>query len=189
MVGGSDKQGAGKTSASENEKTVMEVLMSVIGLVLAAHHSLQWWGGGVISKPPPWWALVSSKGLSSRSAWSLLKGFSNGPFCLSLSPCQSLPVPVYDNVSAGTNRWAPSAQSEPIEQQDDLHYASIHISGAQYQKVPHRLAGSNVQSDGSEEVLYSMVNVQRAKAVPEWASHDIGTEKASVLWPRQFSLL
>ena len=41
MVGGSDKQGAGKTSASENEKTAMEVLMSVIDLVLAAHHSLQ----------------------------------------------------------------------------------------------------------------------------------------------------
>ncbi|CAL8294265.1 unnamed protein product [Lota lota] len=39
-----------------------------------------------------------------------------------------LPVPVYENVSALTNRLAPAAQREPIEEQDDHHYASIHTS-------------------------------------------------------------
>ena len=107
------------------------------------------------------------QGSLNQNCMKPFKSVSNGLFCLSLSPCQSLCVPVYDNVLAGTNRLAPSAQSEPIELQADLHYASIHIARARYQEVPHRLAGSNVQSDQTEEVLYSMVNVKRAKAVPE----------------------
>ncbi|CAL8238168.1 unnamed protein product, partial [Lota lota] len=81
----------------------------------------------------------------------------------------TLCVPVYDNVLAVTNRLAPSAQSEPMEQQDDLHYASIHISRAKNQEVPSRLAGSHVQSDQKEEVLYSVVHFKRAKTVPEEA--------------------
>ncbi|CAL8238169.1 unnamed protein product, partial [Lota lota] len=92
-----------------------------------------------------------------------LKVFSKSTFLssLSLPPCQTLCVPVYDNVLAVTYRLAPSAQSEPMEQQDDLHYANIHISRAKNQEVPSRLAGSHVQSDQKEEVLYSVVNFKR----------------------------
>lgn len=74
---------------------------------------------------------------------------------------------MYDNVLALTNRSAPAAQREPLEQQDDLHYASIHFSRSKYQEVPGRLAGSCVQSDETEQVLYSVVNFQRPNAVPE----------------------
>lgn len=84
-----------------------------------------------------------------------------------LSPRQTLPVPVYGNVSALTNRSAGAAQGEPMEQQDDLHYASIHTSRPENQEVPHRLAGSRVQSDQTEEVHYAVVNIQRPNAVPE----------------------
>ncbi|XP_030204283.1 carcinoembryonic antigen-related cell adhesion molecule 6-like [Gadus morhua] len=39
-----------------------------------------------------------------------------------------LPAPVYENVSALTNRLAPAAQREPIEEQDGHHCAIIHTS-------------------------------------------------------------
>ncbi|KAJ3589991.1 hypothetical protein NHX12_007948 [Muraenolepis orangiensis] len=53
----------------------------------------------------------------------------------------SLPVPVYDNVSTLTNRSAAAAQREPIEEQDDLHYANIYTSCSENQ----------VQSDQKEQ--------------------------------------
>ncbi|KAG7257669.1 hypothetical protein CRUP_038093, partial [Coryphaenoides rupestris] len=65
----------------------------------------------------------------------------------------SLPVAVYGDASALTNRSAPAEQREPIEQQDDHHYASIHISRSENQEVPHLLAGSRDQSDQTETVL------------------------------------
>ncbi|KAJ3591502.1 hypothetical protein NHX12_009445, partial [Muraenolepis orangiensis] len=70
---------------------------------------------------------------------------------------ESLPVPVYDNVSTLTNRSAAAAQREPIEEQDDLHYANIYTSCSENQ----------VQSDQKEQVLYSLVNIKRPNAVPE----------------------
>ncbi|CAL8240079.1 unnamed protein product [Gadus morhua 'NCC'] len=39
-----------------------------------------------------------------------------------------LPVPVYENVSALTNRLAPAAQRESIEDQDGNHCVIIHTS-------------------------------------------------------------
>ncbi|KAK0151779.1 B-cell receptor CD22 [Merluccius polli] len=63
----------------------------------------------------------------------------------------ALPDPVYDNVLPLTNRLAPAAQREPIEEQDDLHYASIHISHSENQEVPRRSAGFPVQSHQTEE--------------------------------------
>ncbi|CAL8287249.1 unnamed protein product [Arctogadus glacialis] len=77
------------------------------------------------------------------------------------------PVPLSDNVSALTIRSAPVVQREPIEDQDDLHYASVHISHSENQEVPRCLAGSCVQSDQRDEVLYSVVNFKRHNAVPE----------------------
>ncbi|KAK0146423.1 Basement membrane-specific heparan sulfate proteoglycan core protein [Merluccius polli] len=71
---------------------------------------------------------------------------------------ESLPVPVYDNVLRLTNRTAPAAQREPIEERDDLHYASVHVSRSKNQEVPLCMAGSRVQSDQTDEVLYSVVN-------------------------------
>ncbi|KAK0146428.1 B-cell receptor CD22 [Merluccius polli] len=68
---------------------------------------------------------------------------------------ESLPVPVYDNVIPLTNRTAPAAQREPIEERDDLHYASVHVSRSKNQEVPLCMAGSRVQSDQTDEVLYS----------------------------------
>ncbi|KAJ3591173.1 hypothetical protein NHX12_009120, partial [Muraenolepis orangiensis] len=53
----------------------------------------------------------------------------------------SLPVPVYGNVSTLTNRSAAAAQREPIEEQDDLHYANIYTSCSENQ----------VQSDQKEQ--------------------------------------
>ncbi|CAL8239196.1 unnamed protein product, partial [Gadus morhua 'NCC'] len=44
-----------------------------------------------------------------------------------------LPVPVYENVSALTNRLAPAAQREPIEEQDGHHCAIIHTSSSDNQ--------------------------------------------------------
>ncbi|KAK0138186.1 B-cell receptor CD22 [Merluccius polli] len=70
------------------------------------------------------------------------------------------PLPVYGNVLALTNRAAPAARREPIERQDDLHYASV--SHSENQEVPRCSAGTRVQSDQTDEVLYSVVN-----AVPE----------------------
>ncbi|CAL8375087.1 unnamed protein product [Gadus morhua 'NCC'] len=80
---------------------------------------------------------------------------------------KSPPCPVYGNVSALTNRSASAAQREPIEEQDDLHYASIHISRSKNQEVPRGFAGALVKSDYTEQVLYSAINLKRTKAVPE----------------------
>ncbi|CAL8375081.1 unnamed protein product [Gadus morhua 'NCC'] len=80
---------------------------------------------------------------------------------------ESPPCPVYDNVSALTNRSASAAQREPIEEQDDPHYASIHISRSKNQEVPCGFAGVLVESDHTEQVLYSAINLKRPKAVPE----------------------
>ncbi|XP_030208563.1 HEPACAM family member 2 isoform X2 [Gadus morhua] len=82
-------------------------------------------------------------------------------------PDPPLPDPEYDNVSALSNRSAPAAQRRPIEDQDDLHYASVHISHSEKQEVPPCLAASRVQSDQTEEVLYSAVNFKSHNAVPE----------------------
>ncbi|XP_056442626.1 HEPACAM family member 2-like isoform X4 [Gadus chalcogrammus] len=80
---------------------------------------------------------------------------------------EKCPVPLSDNVSALTIRSAPAAQREPIEDQDDLHYASVHISHSRNQEVPRCLAGSCVQSDQPEGVLYSAVNFKKHNTVPE----------------------
>ncbi|CAL8349753.1 unnamed protein product [Arctogadus glacialis] len=80
---------------------------------------------------------------------------------------ESPPCPVYDNVSALTNRSASAAQREPIEEQDDPHYASIHISRSKNQEVPCGFAGALVESDHTEQVLYSAINLKRPKAGPE----------------------
>ncbi|XP_056467425.1 B-cell receptor CD22-like isoform X3 [Gadus chalcogrammus] len=80
---------------------------------------------------------------------------------------ESPPCPVYDNVSALTNRSASAAQREPIEEQDDPHYASIHISRSKNQEVPRGFAGALVESDHTEQVLYSAINLKRPKAVPD----------------------
>ncbi|CAL8363646.1 unnamed protein product [Merluccius merluccius] len=58
-------------------------------------------------------------------------------------------------------------QRELIEEQDDIHYASIHISHSGNQEVPHRSAGSPVQSRQTEEVLYSLAKFIRPNTVPE----------------------
>ena len=84
-----------------------------------------------------------------------------------LSPRQSPPCPVYGNVSALTNRSASAARRESIEEQDDPHYASIHISRSKNQEVPRGFAGALVESDQTEQVLYSAINLKRPKAVPE----------------------
>ena len=76
-----------------------------------------------------------------------------------LNPHQLLPVPVYENVSARTNHLAPAAQREPIEEQDDHHSAIIPTSLSENQEVPRWLAGSRVQSDHTDEVLYSVVKI------------------------------
>ena len=46
---------------------------------------------------------------------------------------QLLPVPVYENVPALTNRLAHAAQREPIEEQDGHHCAIIHTSSSDNQ--------------------------------------------------------
>ncbi|KAK0142935.1 Sialoadhesin [Merluccius polli] len=70
---------------------------------------------------------------------------------MALFHCMALPDPVYDNVLPLTNRLAPAAQREPIEEQDDIHYASIHISHSENQEVPCSSAGFPVQSRQTEE--------------------------------------
>ncbi|KAK0151296.1 B-cell receptor CD22 [Merluccius polli] len=77
------------------------------------------------------------------------------------------PLPVYGNVLALTNHAAPAALREPIERQDDLHYASIHVSRSENQEVPRCSAGSRVQSDQTDEVVYSVVKFKITNAVPE----------------------
>ncbi|CAL8288239.1 unnamed protein product [Gadus morhua 'NCC'] len=79
---------------------------------------------------------------------------------------EPLPGPVYENVSALTNRSAPAAQREPIEEQDDLHYASIHTSRSKNQEVLRCRDGSRVQSDQADAVFYSVVNIKTPNAVP-----------------------
>ncbi|KAK0140398.1 B-cell receptor CD22 [Merluccius polli] len=70
----------------------------------------------------------------------------------------SLPVPVYDNVLPLTNRSAPAARREPIDEQDDLHYAAIDVSHSENQEVPRSSAGSPVRSHQTEQGLYSLAN-------------------------------
>ena len=84
-----------------------------------------------------------------------------------LSPRQSLPDALYDNVSSRTNHSTPAAQGEPMKQQDEVHYSVIHIPRSEKQEVPHRLAGSHVQSDQPEQVLYSAINFQGPNAAAE----------------------
>ncbi|XP_056440089.1 sialic acid-binding Ig-like lectin 10 [Gadus chalcogrammus] len=79
---------------------------------------------------------------------------------------EPLPVSVRENVSALTNHLAPAAQREPIEEQDEPHYASIHTSRSDNQEVPRCWVGSNVQSDQADAVFYSVVNIKRPNAVP-----------------------
>ncbi|KAK0147185.1 Sialoadhesin [Merluccius polli] len=78
---------------------------------------------------------------------------------------EALPVPVYDNVLPLTNRSAPAAQREPIDEQDDIHYAAIDVSRSENQEVPRSSAGSPVQSDQTEQVLYSLANFTRPNAL------------------------
>ncbi|XP_030205134.1 carcinoembryonic antigen-related cell adhesion molecule 5-like isoform X4 [Gadus morhua] len=62
-----------------------------------------------------------------------------------------LHVPVYENISALTNRLAHAAQREPIEEQDGRHCAIVHTSHSENQEVTRWLAGSRVQSDQTDE--------------------------------------
>ena len=73
---------------------------------------------------------------------------------------------MYENVSTLTNHLAPAAQREPIEEQEEYHYASIHTSRSENQEVPRCWVGSNVQSDQADAVFYSVVNIKRPNAVP-----------------------
>ena len=73
---------------------------------------------------------------------------------------------MYENVSAQINRLAPAAQREPIEEQDEPHYASIHTSRSDNQEVPRCWVGSRAQSDQADAVFYSVVNIKRPNAVP-----------------------
>ncbi|KAK0154093.1 B-cell receptor CD22 [Merluccius polli] len=72
---------------------------------------------------------------------------------------EPLPVPVYGNVLTLTNCAAPAAQREPIERQDDLHYASIHFSHSENQEGP--------RCSAEDEVLYSVVKFKIPNSVPE----------------------
>ena len=79
---------------------------------------------------------------------------------------QPTSVAEYENISALTNRLAPAAQREPIEEQDNLHYPSIHTSLSENQEMPRWLAGFRLQSDQTDAVLYSVVNIKRPNTVP-----------------------
>ncbi|XP_056439741.1 B-cell receptor CD22-like isoform X1 [Gadus chalcogrammus] len=70
---------------------------------------------------------------------------------------EPLPGPVYENLSDLNNRMVPAAQREPIEVQDDLHYAIIHHSVSENQEVPRCWVGSRLQSDQTDAVFYSEV--------------------------------
>ncbi|CAL8239167.1 unnamed protein product [Gadus morhua 'NCC'] len=77
-------------------------------------------------------------------------------------------LPVYENASALTNRPAPAAQREPIERQEELHYGDIqHPHHSEMQEAPRCLAGSLVQSDQTQQVVYSGVNLKGPDAVLE----------------------
>ncbi|XP_056440640.1 B-cell receptor CD22-like isoform X3 [Gadus chalcogrammus] len=91
------------------------------------------------------------------------------------------PVPVYENASALTNQMVPTALREPTEEHDDLHYASIHPSRSKNQEVPRWLPGSRVQSDQTDALFYSVVNVKRPNAVPGEREKTEATE-TSVLY-------
>ncbi|CAL8363754.1 unnamed protein product [Merluccius merluccius] len=77
---------------------------------------------------------------------------------------ESLPHPEYENLPL-TNRSSPAAQREPIEEQDDIHNATIHISHSEDQEVPHCSADSPVQSDQTEQI--TVFSFKRPNAVPE----------------------
>ncbi|XP_059900983.1 B-cell receptor CD22-like isoform X2 [Gadus macrocephalus] len=94
---------------------------------------------------------------------------------------EPLPVPVYENASALTNQMVPTALREPTEEHDDLHYASIHTSRSKNQEVPRWLPGSRVQSDQTDALFYSVVNVKRPNAVPGEREKTEATE-TSVLY-------
>ncbi|CAL8399175.1 unnamed protein product [Arctogadus glacialis] len=94
---------------------------------------------------------------------------------------EPLPVPVYENASALTNRMVPTALREPTEEHDDLHYASIHTSLSGNQEVPRCWAGSHVESDQTDALFYSVVNVKRPNAVPGERQKTEATE-TSVLY-------
>ncbi|CAL8399106.1 unnamed protein product [Arctogadus glacialis] len=79
---------------------------------------------------------------------------------------EQLPVSLYENTSALTNRLAPGAQREPIEEQEDLHCASIHTFLPENQEASRYLAGSRVQSEQAVAVFYSVVKSKRPNAVP-----------------------
>ncbi|KAK0155012.1 B-cell receptor CD22 [Merluccius polli] len=79
---------------------------------------------------------------------------------------EALPDPVYDNVSDLTNRLAPAAERQPIDEQDDLHYAAIDVSRSENQEVPCSSVGSPVRSHQTEQVLYSLANFKRPNAPP-----------------------
>ncbi|KAK0150444.1 B-cell receptor CD22 [Merluccius polli] len=63
----------------------------------------------------------------------------------------SLPDPEYDDILHLTNRSSPAAQRKPIEEQDDIHNATIHISHSEDQEVPHCWADSPDQSDHTKQ--------------------------------------
>ncbi|KAK0155019.1 B-cell receptor CD22 [Merluccius polli] len=64
----------------------------------------------------------------------------------------SLPDPEYDDILHLTNRLSPAAQRKPIEEQDDIHNATIHISHSEDQEVPHCWADSPDQSDHTKQL-------------------------------------
>ncbi|KAK0150447.1 B-cell receptor CD22 [Merluccius polli] len=63
----------------------------------------------------------------------------------------SLPDPEYDDILHLTNRLSPAAQRKPIEEQDDIYNATIHISHSEDQEVPHCWADSPDQSDHTKQ--------------------------------------
>ncbi|KAK0139274.1 hypothetical protein N1851_024094 [Merluccius polli] len=72
---------------------------------------------------------------------------------------EALPDPEYENLPL-TNRLAPAAQREPIEEQDDIHNVSIHRTR---KCLTVRLTPLSNQT---EQVLH-VFNFKRPNAVPE----------------------
>ncbi|CAL8401861.1 unnamed protein product [Gadus morhua 'NCC'] len=105
----------------------------------------------------------TSRSYADSSGWTPAAA---PPLEVSANDREQLPVSLYENTSARTNRLAPGAQREPIEEQEDLHCASIHTSLPENQKAPRYLAGSRVQSEQAEAVIYSVVKSKRPNAVP-----------------------
>jgi hypothetical protein len=62
-------------------------------------------------------------------------------------------VAEFENISALTYRLAPAAQREPIGEQDNLHYPSIHTSLSENQEMPRWLAGFRLKSDQTDAIL------------------------------------